>query len=426
MKVKTSCIYENLLMYYTMKFNQRMSNSLLELLNKTNILGLPTILGAPLLQKQFSRGASGRQKELVSKRSFSWSSGTIEERNARTGDSAGAGEGRGGGGRARAVGVESVVARGERRSGGSGSGSGRPTAGHVGRLGRESRRANMMNINTLLRAAEYIEKLDGERPPCRPCRPPSLSFSLPSRCASDADHGYASSLPLPLPLALALPLALTLPDNNFKRNKNKKSLGSRTTHNELEKNRRAHLRTCLEKLKDMVPLGPEASKHTTLGLLTKAKRYIKNLEERDKRHLQHREQLAREHRYLQRRLDQLRPESRGAGRRPLRRRPEENQQVLQQQHQLPQNQFQHALALSLTSRRSLSECSSASASSGTASRCGMPDSEPASISESDEVDVIGYTSNQSDTDDHSSIQSGSGDSGVALSASRLSLAHMEI
>lgn len=39
--------------------------------------------------------------------------------------------------------------------------------------------------------------------------------------------------------------------------------------------RRAHLRICLEKLKDMVPLGPEASRHTTLGLLTKAKRFIK-------------------------------------------------------------------------------------------------------------------------------------------------------
>ncbi|CAH2084999.1 unnamed protein product [Euphydryas editha] len=39
--------------------------------------------------------------------------------------------------------------------------------------------------------------------------------------------------------------------------------------------RRAHLRSCLEKLKDMVPLGPEASRHTTLGLLTKAKRFIK-------------------------------------------------------------------------------------------------------------------------------------------------------
>lgn len=39
--------------------------------------------------------------------------------------------------------------------------------------------------------------------------------------------------------------------------------------------RRAHLRNCLEKLKVLVPLGPETSRHTTLGLLTKAKRFIK-------------------------------------------------------------------------------------------------------------------------------------------------------
>ncbi len=39
--------------------------------------------------------------------------------------------------------------------------------------------------------------------------------------------------------------------------------------------RRAHLRNCLEKLKEMVPLGPESSRHTTLGLLTKAKAFIK-------------------------------------------------------------------------------------------------------------------------------------------------------
>ncbi|CAG4929055.1 unnamed protein product [Colias eurytheme] len=69
---------------------------------------------------------------------------------------------------------------------------------------------------------------------------------------------------------------------------------------------RAHLRSCLEKLKDMVPLGPEASRHTTLGLLTKAKRFIKSLEEREKRHTSHKEQLAREQRYLRRRLAQLR------------------------------------------------------------------------------------------------------------------------
>lgn len=39
--------------------------------------------------------------------------------------------------------------------------------------------------------------------------------------------------------------------------------------------RRAHLRNCLERLKDMVPVGADAARHTTLGLLTKAKRYIK-------------------------------------------------------------------------------------------------------------------------------------------------------
>ena len=39
--------------------------------------------------------------------------------------------------------------------------------------------------------------------------------------------------------------------------------------------RRAHLRLCLEKLKGLVPLGPEASRHTTLSLLTRAKLHIK-------------------------------------------------------------------------------------------------------------------------------------------------------
>lgn len=49
----------------------------------------------------------------------------------------------------------------------------------------------------------------------------------------------------------------------------------RSTHNELEKNRRAHLRNCLEKLKDIVPVGSDSSRHTTLGLLNKAKCFIK-------------------------------------------------------------------------------------------------------------------------------------------------------
>ena len=50
---------------------------------------------------------------------------------------------------------------------------------------------------------------------------------------------------------------------------------NRSTHNELEKNRRAHLRSCLENLKDLVPVGADSSRHTTLGLLIKAKHFIK-------------------------------------------------------------------------------------------------------------------------------------------------------
>jgi MAX dimerization protein len=126
-----------------------------------------------------------------------------------------------------------------------------------------------MSITALLQAAEYLDRRERE-----------------------AEHGYASSLPLPH-------------DHSRRRPKSKKSQGNRTTHNELEKNRRAHLRNCLEKLKEMVPLGPESSRHTTLGLLTKAKAFIKSLEEKDKKHQTTKEQLLREQRYLRRRLDQL-------------------------------------------------------------------------------------------------------------------------
>lgn len=47
----------------------------------------------------------------------------------------------------------------------------------------------------------------------------------------------------------------------------------------------------------------------------------------------------------------------------------------------------------------------------------------------DEVDIIGYTSNQSDIDDYSSVQSiksGSTDSGVSFSASRLTLSEIDM
>ncbi|XP_018902732.1 max dimerization protein 1 isoform X2 [Bemisia tabaci] len=225
-----------------------------------------------------------------------------------------------------------------------------------------------MSIAALIQAAEYLERRER------------------------AEHGYASTLPIPNDLR-----------SFSKRPKTKKTPGSRTTHNELEKNRRAHLRNCLEKLKEMVPLGHEASRHTTLGLLTKAKRFIKNLESQDRKHSIHKEHLNREQRYLRRRLEQL-----GA-------------------------------SLNTTKRRSVSECSVSSTLSCTNSSQSSSSASPSSISESDEVDhiltpglftdevdVIGYTSNQSDTDDHSSIQSTSSDSGVAISTSRLTLSEMEV
>ncbi|KAH0623758.1 hypothetical protein JD844_006862 [Phrynosoma platyrhinos] len=44
-----------------------------------------------------------------------------------------------------------------------------------------------------------------------------------------------------------------------------------------EPNRRAHLRLCLERLKVLIPLGPDCTRHTTLGLLNKAKAHIKTV-----------------------------------------------------------------------------------------------------------------------------------------------------
>jgi len=156
------------------------------------------------------------------------------------------------------------------------------------------------------------------------------------------------------------------------RGKVKKTQGNRSTHNELEKNRRAQLRTCLEKLKDLVPLGPESARHTTLGLLTRAKHFIKTLEERDRRHVQHKDQLNREQRFLRRKMEQL-----------------SQQFDIQQQIKRRAN--------------SLSECSSSTTTSSVSS-----------TSETDEVDVIGYGSHGSDLDDQLSVQSASSDSGIGL------------
>ncbi|KAH3705466.1 hypothetical protein DPMN_080540 [Dreissena polymorpha] len=137
--------------------------------------------------------------------------------------------------------------------------------------------------------------------------------------------------------------------------------------------RRANLRYCLEKLKDIVPLGSDSSRHTTLGLLMKAKSFIKTLEDKERKTSTVREQLKREQRFLQRRLDQL-----------------------------TNGQYR------VRQERSISESSTATNSTSS------------SNSESDEIDIIGYGSGNSDIDDHSSIESGSSD-GFTISAKRIRL-----
>ncbi|XP_063054511.1 max-interacting protein 1 isoform X2 [Engraulis encrasicolus] len=132
----------------------------------------------------------------------------------------------------------------------------------------------LINIQRLLEAAEYLERRERE-----------------------CEHGYASTFP-------------SIQNTNYQRqrkfrNKKFNNNHNRSTHNELEKNRRAHLRLCLERLKALIPLGPDCNRHTTLGLLNKAKAHIKKLEEADRRSLHQLDCLEREQRHLQRQLDLL-------------------------------------------------------------------------------------------------------------------------
>jgi len=231
-----------------------------------------------------------------------------------------------------------------------------------------------MSIAALLQAAEYLERRERE-----------------------AEHGYASTLPMPQDTDASSISSgggggggssssssssggggSSSGGQSSSRGKVKKTQGNRSTHNELEKNRRAQLRTCLEKLKDLVPLGPESARHTTLGLLTRAKHFIKTLEERDRRHVQHKDQLNREQRFLRRKMEQL-----------------SQQFDIQQQIKRRAN--------------SLSECSSSTTTSSVSST-----SETGIAAFYDEVDVIGYGSHGSDLDDQLSVQSASSDSGIGL------------
>ncbi|XP_029466210.1 max-interacting protein 1 isoform X2 [Rhinatrema bivittatum] len=140
----------------------------------------------------------------------------------------------------------------------------------------------MINIQRLLEAAEYLERRERE-----------------------CEHGYASTCPT----ALSLNPSPLQRESQARMRSKKHSPGpgttTRSTHNELEKNRRAHLRLCLERLKVLIPLGPDCTRHTTLGLLNKAKAHIKKLEEAERKGQHQLENLEREQRFLKRRLEQL-------------------------------------------------------------------------------------------------------------------------
>ncbi|XP_029367384.1 max dimerization protein 1 isoform X2 [Echeneis naucrates] len=118
-------------------------------------------------------------------------------------------------------------------------------------------------VQMLIEAAEYLDRRERE-----------------------AEHGYASMPPF---------ISSRERESLKRKSKNKKNTSSR----------RAHLRLCLERLKSLVPLGPDANRHTTLSLLMKAKDHIKRLEESDRRAQHTLEQLQREQRHLRRRLEQL-------------------------------------------------------------------------------------------------------------------------
>ncbi|XP_032649408.1 max-interacting protein 1 isoform X1 [Chelonoidis abingdonii] len=241
-------------------------------------------------------------------------------------------------------------------------------------------RVQMINIQRLLEAAEYLERRERE-----------------------CEHGYASTFPLlPSPgLQDPKPMRRLSRVRKHSSGGSSSSTANRSTHNELEKNRydfissdswgflpctrRAHLRLCLERLKVLIPLGPDCTRHTTLGLLNKAKAHIKKLEEAERRSQHQLENLEREQRFLKRRLEQLQG-------------PQEIERIRMD-----------SIGSTISSDRSDSEREEIEV-----------DVESTEFSHG-EVDDISTTS-ISDIDDHSSLQSVGSDEGYSSASVKLSFA----
>jgi len=137
--------------------------------------------------------------------------------------------------------------------------------------------SEMSKLEILLMAADYIDR------------------ASTSKQERKTDHIYAA----------------TPPDDYYFQNKSDrppKRAPSRTSHNELEKTRRAHLRSCLDNLKKIVPLPREQTRHTTLGLLNQAKDMIQNLERRHDMHKHEKERLQKKNDSLKVHLEKLKLE----------------------------------------------------------------------------------------------------------------------
>ncbi|XP_040598908.1 max-interacting protein 1 isoform X2 [Mesocricetus auratus] len=213
----------------------------------------------------------------------------------------------------------------------------------------------LQNVQILLEAASYLEQIEKENKKC--------------------EHGYASSFPsMPSPR-----LQHSKPPRRLSRTQ-KHSSGSSTTSTA---NRRAHLRLCLERLKVLIPLGPDCTRHTTLGLLNKAKAHIKKLEEAERKSQHQLEHLEREQRFLKRRLEQLQG-------------PQETERIRMD-----------SIGSTVSSDRSDSEREEIEV-----------DVESTELSHG-EVDNISTTS-ISDIDDHSSLQSIGSDEGYSSASVKLS------
>lgn len=127
-----------------------------------------------------------------------------------------------------------------------------------------------MSLEILLKAADFVDH--------QPYR--------------ESEHGYASQ-----------PKVFHTSQRHYRGNKKHRIV--RSSHNQLEKKRRANLRQCLAGLRELLPRNVSSERFTTLLLLRKAIIFIKQQEGTLEQRVAHKQRLHREQQLLRRRLDLL-------------------------------------------------------------------------------------------------------------------------